>query len=216
MEDNLLFEAIERYNRGEMSPEEKTFFEELRKNNPAIDQMVVEHSYFLEKIESVGERRSFKKILSEVERKLEGEGVITRKGNAKVIYLWNRYKRIIAVAASVAIFFSIFTATLISIYTGDTKVSKLTPLVDNKISKLEVKVNQLQTQINNAAAKTPVKPPFIANFRATGFLIDGNGYIITNAHVVNNANNLIVENSNGDQYSATPLYADKISDLVCI
>jgi hypothetical protein len=47
MEDNLLLESIERYLKGEMSPEEKVHFEQLRKDTPEIDLMVVEHSMFL-------------------------------------------------------------------------------------------------------------------------------------------------------------------------
>ena len=47
MDDTLLLDAIERYRKGEMSPQEITFFEELRKNNPDIDQLAAEHTFFL-------------------------------------------------------------------------------------------------------------------------------------------------------------------------
>ena len=47
-------------------------------------------------------------------------------------------------------------------------------------------------------------------------MIDGNGYITTNAHVVNNAKNLIVENIKGEQFFATPVYVDKNSDLAIL
>ena len=38
MDDILLLEAVERYLKGEMNPEEKAFFEGLRKKDPEIDQ----------------------------------------------------------------------------------------------------------------------------------------------------------------------------------
>ena len=41
MEDILLLETIESYLSGAMLPEEKAWFEQLRKNTPEIDQMVV-------------------------------------------------------------------------------------------------------------------------------------------------------------------------------
>ena len=41
-----MLDSIERYIRGEMLPEERVFFEQLRKNNPGVDQMVVEHTIF--------------------------------------------------------------------------------------------------------------------------------------------------------------------------
>ena len=46
MDDILLLDAIERYKTGEMTPKERTFLEELRKNNPEIDQLAVEHLFF--------------------------------------------------------------------------------------------------------------------------------------------------------------------------
>ena len=45
MEDTLLIDAAERFARGEMSAEEKIFFEELRKQNPELDQLVVEQLF---------------------------------------------------------------------------------------------------------------------------------------------------------------------------
>ena len=48
MDEILLLEAVERYVGGEMSAQEKAFFEDLRKNNPEVDQLVVEHSLVLE------------------------------------------------------------------------------------------------------------------------------------------------------------------------
>ena len=62
----------------------------------------------------------------------------------------------------------------------------------------------------------PVKPKFEANFRATGFLIDVNGFIVTNAHVINNAKNLVVENKKGEQFLAQAVYVNKNTDLAIL
>jgi serine protease Do len=215
MEDNLLLEAIERYKKGEMSPEEKIFFEELRKNNAEIDQLVVDHTYFLQQLEKTGERKAFKASLKDVETKLETEGVIAKKEKARVLYLWSRYKRIVAVAASIAIFFSILTATLVSVYTGDKKDSKITPLV-KRTQQIEQKLQDIEQKVDKAATNKPTKPVFKASFTATGFLLDGSGYIVTNAHVINDARNLIVENRKGDQFYATSLYVNKNTDLAIL
>lgn len=221
MEDNLLLDAIERYRRNEMSPEEKTFFEELRKNNPEIDQVVAEHNFFLNELEKMSEIKSFKANLNEVEEKLVTEGVISHKGlrgKAKVAYLWSRYRRTIAVAASIAGIVSISTATIVSTYSEKKNVNVITPLVDNKLHQIEHKINQIENKINvaSAAARVPSKAKFEANFRATGFLVDGNGYIITNAHVVKDARNLLVENKKGDQYYANAVYVNKTTDLAIL
>ena len=87
MDDTLLLDAIERYKKGEMTPQEKTFLEELRKNNPDIDQLAVEHTFFLQQLENTGDLKAFRHSLNEVENKLVNEGVIAKKqlkGKAKV------------------------------------------------------------------------------------------------------------------------------------
>ena len=224
MDDILLIESIERYKNGNMPAEERKLFEELRKNNAEVDQMVVEHTFFLQQLKNTSERKNFKSVLNSIENKLVDGGVINRTENhlkGRIIFLWKRYKRTIEVAAAIALLVSILTASLVSVYTGK-KTSNITPLVDNKLNKVDNKLNNFQNRLNdfenklNTATGKQPRPAFIANFRATGFLIDGNGYIITNAHVINNANNLIVENRKGDQYVTIPVYSDKTSDLAIL
>ena len=218
MDENLLLDAIERYNNGEMNDQEKLFFEELRKNNADIDQVAAEHTFFLAQLEKMSEQKSFKHNLNEVESKLINEGIISHgkgRSKARVVYLWNRYRRTIAVAAAIAGVISFSTASLISKYSENKKVAVITPLVDNKLNLFEHKLNQIEHKLNDATATT-ARPKFEANFRATGFLVDGNGYIITNAHVVQNAKNLIVENKKGDQFYANAVYANTVTDLAIL
>ncbi len=219
MDENLLLDAIERYRKGEMTSQEKTFFEEMRKNNPEIDVMAVEHTFFLNELEKLGERKSYKYTLDEVENTLVNEGIIAKKqlkAKSKIIYLWNRYRKTIAVAACIAALVSISTATIVSMYSGNKQATNLTPLVKDKINKLEDKVDRIEDKLDNAAVVIPVRPKFAEKFRATGFLIDGSGFIATNAHVINNARNLIVENKNGDQFYAKPVYVNKSTDLAIL
>ncbi|MEO6221289.1 MAG: serine protease [Ginsengibacter sp.] len=221
MEHDLLLDAIERYRNGEMSPTEKSLFEEIRKNNPDVDHVAAEHNFFLGKLDSMSEIKAFRHNLNEVESKLENEGVISQRemrGKAKLVHLWNRSRRTIAVAASIAGIVSISTATIVSMYTEKKKVDVITPLVNNKLNRFEVKLNQIENKLNvaSAAVKPPAKTKFEADFSATGFLADGKGYIITNAHVVNNARNLIVENKKGEQFYAKAVYVNKTTDLAIL
>jgi S1-C subfamily serine protease len=221
MEENILLDAIEKYQRGEMNDSEKLYFEELRKNNPEIDQVAVEHIFLLGELEKMSEHKLLKHNLNEVESKLINEGTISKsnaKTSSKVIYLWNRYRRTIAVAAAIAGIVSLGTASIISKFSEDKKVSVITPLVDNKLNQFEHKLNQIEHKLNDATSipVIPARPKFKANFRATGFLVDGNGYIITNAHVVDKAKNLIVENKKGDQFFAKPIYVNDTTDLAIL
>ena len=191
MEDTLLIDAVERFANGEMSVQEKTYFEDLRKNNPELDQAVVEYLFFMNEIQKHSKAKNFKNALHEVESKLLIEGFITKgstAGKAKVLQLWGKYKRTIAVAASIAGLVSIFIASVVSSVSNNGSDTNLKPLVE-KLNSQESKTRQLETKLNKleagtTASKTPVKPRLDARFRATGFLIDAsNNYNITNAHV---------------------------------
>ena len=94
---------VERYLSDEMSEEEKILFNELRRTNAEVDQMVVEHHFFINQLGRFGEDKRFHSSLNEIHDKL----ILEKKlkpfhGNNKVVYLWNRYKRTITVAASIA------------------------------------------------------------------------------------------------------------------
>lgn len=226
MDDLLLIDAAERYLRGEMSEQEKTYFEEIRKSNPEIDQLVVEHTFFLNEIDKFSQNRSFRHNLSETVNKLVGEGFIDKtplSGKARIIYLWNRSKRTIAVAASIAGIVSILSASIISVFSNKKDASNIKPLVDklieqdNKTRRLENKINQIEQLAGSNAAQS-AKPRLEAKFRATGFLIDAsNHYIITNTHVVKEApNQLIVENNKGEQFAAKAVYVNNENDLAIL
>ncbi len=223
MDDILLLDAIERYRNGEMTPQEKTFLEELRKNNPDIDQLAVEHLFFLQQLQNTADLKAFRHSLNEVENKLVDEGVIAKKplkGKAKVIYLWNLSRRTIGVAATIAGIVSIFTVGMFTAYNSKKSEKVITPLVDYKFKQVDAKLKQFENKLNQASVtsipQAPVKPKLEANFRATGFLIDVRGYIVTNAHVINNAKNLIVENSKGEQFFARPVYVSNSTDLAIL
>ena len=223
MDDILLLDAIERYHNGEMTEQEKIFLEELRKNNPDIDQMAVEHLFFLQQLQNTADIKAYRHSLNEIENKLVNEGLIAEnklKRTGKLLYLWNRSKRTIAVAACIAGLVSIFTAGMFSAYNSKKSESVITPLVDTKIKEVTAQLkkleNKVDTKLNQASVSVPVKPKFVPNFRATGFLVDVSGYIITNAHVINNAKNLVVENKKGDQFFAKPVYVNATTDLAIL
>src|SRR5689334_13230354 len=117
MEDILLLNSIERYLEGKMLPDEKAFFEELRRTQPQIDQMVVEHKFFLHQMEEFDNRNKFKDTLENIHAKLSANGEI-KNGNpstgftGKVVQLWSRYKRVAAIAATIAGITALFISAL--------------------------------------------------------------------------------------------------------
>ncbi|HZH02016.1 MAG TPA: serine protease, partial [Flavisolibacter sp.] len=105
MDDIKLLEAVERYINGEMSPDERVYFEQLRKSNPEVDQLVVEHTFFLHQLDRFDQTRSFKAVLNDTHIHLAEKGAISSprlQGKARVVFLFNKYKRTAAIAASIA------------------------------------------------------------------------------------------------------------------
>src|SRR5688500_9713458 len=104
MEDLKIIEAVERYIAGLMTPDERVYFEQLRKSNPEIDQLVVEQTLFMQQIARFNKTRALKNSLDEVHIDLAEKGLIASprlQGKARVVYLYNRYKRTAAIAASI-------------------------------------------------------------------------------------------------------------------
>jgi S1-C subfamily serine protease len=216
MDDILLLEAIENYLSGKMSREEKDYFENLRKTTPEVDQMVVEHSMFLQQMDTYAAHRNLKHSLHDAHLKLMETGEITENpsqtAKAKVIQLWRKYKRVTAIAASVGG----VIALVISVV-----VVSVSPKADNRtIQELSRKVNNLEAKtdaINKEVKNTPKIPGSITQTTdGSGFLIDTKGYIVTNAHVVKGLSNAVVVNNKGQQFSAKIISIDDSKDLALL
>jgi len=219
MEDIQMLEAVERYIRGEMKPDERVYFEQLRKTNPEVDQLVVEHTLFIHQMNEVGELRKFKSTLNEVHTDLAEKGMINSdrlKGKAKVVYMWRKYKRVATIAASIAGITTITISLLVWSISpkSDKKIEDLSRALD-KVKKDQIvtraAVNNLQNNI-----KTQVIPNIPYKSGGSGFLIDGKGLLITNLHVVRNARNIAVQNRKGDIYNARIVFADAQKDIAIL
>jgi serine protease Do len=210
MEELNMLESIERYIRGEMLPEERVFFEELRKNNPGVDQMVVEHTVFLHQMEKYGSRKQLKSTLQEVHNELFESGQIRQTKETKIIRLWLKHRKVIAVAAMIAGITTLAIAGMVISFSPKTSERTIEGL-SRKISILEQKTRSL----NEKLKETPAKVPAEAEFRlgGTGFMIDPKGYIVTNAHVVNSASLVVVQNNKGQEFKTRIIYVNPDLDL---
>ena len=220
MEDIQLLEAVERYIRGEMKPDERVYFEQLRKTNPEVDQLVVEHTLFIHQMNEIGELRKFKSTLHEVHTDLAEKGTINSdrlSGKSKVIYLWKKYKRVATIAASIAGITTITVSLLVWYFSPKIENSQVTQLV-KEVKGLKDKDKELDHKIENVDKTTEKKTILNPSYRynGTGFLIDGKGYMVTNAHVVRNAKNVIVQNKKGDNFNAKIIFTDFAKDLVIL
>ena len=211
----LVLETVERYLAGEMNEAEKIKFNQQRKN-AEFDQLVVEHIYFLQGLNQFADIRLYKNALQQVEETLSKEGILSEPKpavKALVINLWDKYKRNIAVAASIAGFVSILTLGLMITYNKQYGNENYAVLV-KELSKTNKEVNKLKSTTNFHVAAQRPEPK--VDFRGTGFLIDGKGFIITNAHVISKMKNIYVENTKGQYFTAATVFTDDQVDLAIL
>lgn len=224
-EDIHILEAVERYISGGMNPDERVYFEGLRKTNPEIDQMVVEHTFFMQQMNRFDEVRKLKNTLAETHVHLAEKGLIKSprlKGKARIVYLYNRHKKVAAIAASIAGITALTISALVwSVSPGKPgkEVDILRRELNQSISKLENKNRELSQKIDNVKDQAQVLPttqPFEYKSGGTGFLIDTKGFLVTNEHVVEGARHVAVETSNGTDLAAVVVYADALRDIAIL
>lgn len=215
MQDVQLLDAIERFLRGEMSPEEMASFEQLRKSNPEVDQKVVEHTMFLQQIDQFSDWKNFKSTLHDVHIQLLESGDIKEEApKATVIQIWRKYKRVMAVAASIAGITTLLIASMASYYSQkktDNIVQKLRGEYKSEIAK---KANEVYNKVNDRITKGPENQP--VKFNGTGFLVDGKGILVTNEHVITGSSTVVVQNSKGQEFRSRIIYTNKENDIAFI
>ncbi len=220
MDDIQILESVERYILGEMKPDERVNFEQLRKSNVEIDQLVVEHTLFLHKMNELSELKSFKASINEVHTDLTEKGNINSeklRGKAKVVYLWKRYKRVAAIAASIAGVTTLTVSVLFNVWAPKVNNQKVQEL-GVKVERLENNNRAIHQQLNDVRSdiKSKIAPGVEFKGGGTGFLVDPKGYLITNAHILKNGNNIIVLNSKGDQFKAVLVKIDPEKDIAIL
>lgn len=216
MEQILLLEAVERYLRGEMNDDEKRVFEDMRKSNPELDQMVVEHHFFLEEMDRYGEIKRFKANLYDTHHTLKENGDIKDQhpvGQGKIAFLWNRYRRVVAVAASIAGITALLISGLTVAFSPKAPIRDIEEL-RRKVTYLERQTNNQSLQINDVRKK--IEPGTPIKFGGTSFLVDSKGYLVTSAHVVQDASKIFVQNNKGADFRATIVYTDLEKDLAIL
>jgi serine protease Do len=214
MEDIVLMDAVERYLDGSMPDAERLHFEQLRRESADVDQLVVEHIFFLKQMGAYDENRQFRSRLSAVHEQLVQESAIreTVRPAGKLVSLWNKYKRTVAVAATIAGIISVSVAGLMLVYTK--KTGNMNDWDDMKrdmaSTKKEVK------EIKDSLKKAKNVPMPSANFGGTGFLIDGKGILITNEHVVGRRKSLYIFNEKYGNLKAEVIRTDAANDIAVV
>ncbi len=214
MDDILLIEAIERYTNGEMQQEELMHFEAMRKTNPEMDQMVVQHIFFLKQMEVVADRKNLHTALDTIHADLVSQHQINNQPvKGKIISIFEKYRKKLAVAASAAALGGICLAGVLISYNKGKNDSPYDPTSAKKESEI---IKKDIKEIKNEIAKVKGKNFIEAATHGTGFFINENGYIITNNHVVKNEKSVYVYNEKYGDLAASVILNDAGNDLAIL
>ncbi|AYL96056.1 S1C family serine protease [Mucilaginibacter celer] len=215
MSDNQITQFIERYLDGSMTADERTQFELLRKNDAAIESKFVEHVQFIALMKQYGERLELEKRLNAIHDEIDvhalKEELIIHP--VWIVRMWRNHHSKISVAASVLI----FAVLSVLIVTGKLSSDK------SKYEELKGQINSLKTEVGHIGAgghPQSVKPKVLktppANFRGTGFALTSNGYLVTDYHVIKNADSVYVQNAAGESFHAKVIYTEPQYDLAIL
>ena len=211
--DIELTNQIDAYLSGELTESELIDFENKRIKDPAFDIKVVEHHNLLNHLSDYANRL---KLTSEMNVIHESLDIFTLKNevapDAHIIKrLWKKYRVNTAIAASVALI--AVCGTLLSTGYFSKSISTNVSLLRREINSIKKSQNALIKDINDKPSKGPVNP---GQFGGTGFALSSNGYVVTNYHVVQGADSVYVQNSDGEAFKAKMIYIDPAYDLAVL
>lgn len=220
MEDLKMMDVIERFIEGSLNPDESVQFEQLRRNTPELDQLVVEQQLFIQGLQHYGQRKELKHTLQQVHQHLLDNGEIVdaeiQSGQSILVKFWQKNRKTIAVAASIAGITALTITGGLHLITPKTNEGYLQQL-SRKVVELEGKQKEQSKKINQLFDSTQVNksPDRVQKSSGTSFLIDRSGYLVTNSHVINGASTLVVVN-NGHEFLASNVYNDEANDIAIL
>lgn len=212
MNNEIQLESIiEDYLNGKLNKAEVAAFEQLRSNDPIIDHKVVTHKVFLESLQQYADVLALKAQMDNAHNQIDVAAISAKvkPHSSKIVRIWRNNKSAIAIAAS----FLIMVSVVLLSYQSKTKQEGDLQLLDRKISQLNQSQNNIIRVISNDARKANYAP---AKFGGTGFAISSNGYILTNYHVIKDADSLYIQNNKGVSYKVKKFYFDSVNDIAIL
>jgi S1-C subfamily serine protease len=209
--DTEITNLIDAYLRGELSPSELADFQQKRSIDPAFDLNVVEHENLVGHLIEYGDRVKLITDMNAIHNEIDVEALKREvRPDLPIVHkLWKKYRVSTAIAAAVAMI-AVF-GTLFS--TGYFNEKASDSYLRRKLSSIERSQNAINKKLTDKPARGPVNP---GQFGGTGFAISSNGYVVTNYHVVKDADSIYVQDAAGESYKAKQIYIDPSYDLAVL
>jgi serine protease Do len=196
-----------------MDAKQVSDFENERKQNSSFDQKVSEHLSFLQSLKSYGDKKELKAAMDNIHNDINIDDLRNeyQEQPSKIISILRKSKRSLAVAASIAVIFTLSTLFFTGQFNGQNHVSNYSEL-KRDMETIKRSQKALIRNINDAANQ----PKDISQYGGTGFALSSNGYLVTNYHVVKDADSIYVQNGKGISFKAETIYIDPTYDIAVL
>lgn len=207
-----LIKRIEAYYYQEMTTEEVISFEEERKTDTALDHKVIAHLDFLKTLKSFGDVQALRVAMNQIHDELDVDSLVEEYKEVPTLLsvLWVKYRKNLAVAATVAIFMTLITLFSTGQFDAKDHGSNYSEL-KRDMESIKRSQTDLIKNIN-----TPKQSKDIIQYSGTGFALSSNGYLVTNYHVIKDADSVYVQNSKGESFKVETLYIDPEFDIAVL
>lgn len=216
-EQDFIVQA-DRFLNGEMDSSERIAFERYCEGNPAAAEQLATHRLFLQQLKHHADRAAFKSTLAVVADRYHRPDTTVTEGRWEpmLVALWNRFKVNSLVAASVAIVAVFSTLWLSGYYKTIEKTTTNYSALRRDMNTVKQNVNAQNAVIRNINNEKQKEGQSEGHFGATGFIISPNGYVVTNYHVVKDADSVHLQNTKGESLRADVIYIDPTNDLAML
>lgn len=220
MSEHEFIALADQYLRNELSDTQRTAFEQYCHENPSAEALLGTHQLFLSQLQAHADRAAFKQQLRQTGQQHVREIPAYTPENystPKIVRMWNRVRINALIAACVAIIAVFSTLWLSGYYSTIEKASSDFSALRRDMNTVKKNVhaqnavirsinNEHNTQSGNA----------LGQYGATGFMVSGNGYVVTNYHVVRDADSVHLYNGKGESYKARIIYIDPAADIALL
>ncbi|GGC24748.1 hypothetical protein GCM10011386_15910 [Parapedobacter defluvii] len=218
MNEQDFIAQADRFLSGRMDSAERIAFERYCEENPPAAEQLATHRLFLQQLRQHADRAAFKRTLASAAERYHHPVIPATSVRREpiLVTLWNRFKVNSLVAASVAIVAVFSTLWLSGYYKTIEKTTTNYSALRRDMNTVKKNVNAQNAVIRNINSEKQKGGQSEGHFGATGFIISPNGYVVTNYHVIKDADSVHLQNTKGESFRADVIYIDPTHDLAML